>query len=342
MEYGDYEVTKILGRKNKNQYYELRCKICGHTKECGQSNLLRQDNTHSPRNCQYDYYKILIGNKFGDYICTNIIKTNRGYRAIMKCSVCGNITEKHANSDLTKIHDGFSCGKLYHEGLLGRIFGDLQIIELWEYKYHTMFYKCKCVKCGIESQQSLASIKRNIKHGTHCLQQIPDSPIKTAIIQRYNDMKQRCTNHNNSNFKHYGKRGIKLLYESSVDMYIDFAEELQKHSQKYGLQNSTFDRIDVNGNYEKHNLRITTQLVQNVNTTRKTIFIIQKGKEKILSDSSSACGKYLKVNGRAIGNLVRGQSKTSYGWTLYKIVEPNEDLEKVSIEEGVTTKLIVS
>ena len=342
MIYGDYEVLEVLGRKNNNQYYKLKCKICGHIKECGQSNLQRQDNSHSQRNCQYDYYKDFIGEKFGDFVCTDIIKSKKGYRAIMTCNVCGSTTNVHANSNLEKYHNGNSCLKSFHEDLIGKTFGDLQVIKLNGYKYHTMFYRCKCIKCGIESNHTLASLKKNIKHGTHCLKQIPNSPVKKAIIQRFYDMQQRCNNPNNNNYIHYGERNVKLLYEHAVDLYLDFAEELEKHAQKHGLHNSTFDRIDVNGNYEKSNLRITTQTIQNTNTTRKTIFIIQKGKEKILSDSATECGKYLGFNVRAIGNLVRGQSKTSYGWVLYRIVEPNEDLEKVSIEEGVTTKLIVT
>ena len=342
MIYGDYEVIEMLGRKGNNRYYKLKCKICGHIKECSQSNLQKQDNSHSPRNCQYDYYRGLIGKKFGDYICTDILKNNRGYRAALVCDVCGNTANIHANAITEKYHSGNNCTNLFHKKMIGKVFGDLEIIELSGYKHHTMLYKCKCVKCGIESKQTLASLKKEIKHGEHCLLQIPNTPIKKAIVQRHANMKQRCENKHNKNFEHYGKRNVKLLYEHSVDLYLDFAKEFERHAEKYGLRNSTFDRIDVNGNYDKDNLRITTQTIQSTNTTRKTIFIIQKGKEKILSDSYAECGRYLGINGRAIGNLVRGKSKTSYGWKLCRIVEKDKNLENVSIEEGVTTKLIAT
>ena len=53
-------------------------------------------------------------------------------------------------------------------------------------------------------------------------------------------------------------------------------------------------------------------------------------------------GRHYNINGRAIGNLVRGASKTSFGWVLVRIVDEYEDIEEIIKQEGVTTNLIIS
>lgn len=58
----------------------------------------------------------------------------------------------------------------------------------------------------------------------------------------------------------------------------------------------------------------------------------------MLSDSAMAFGRKYNINGRAIGNLVRGVSKSSYGWKLLKKSHNLDDIKDIS----VTTKLIIT
>lgn len=126
-------------------------------------------------------------------------------------------------------------------------------------------------------------------------------------------MKQRCENPNNNNYKHYGQRGITCEYKYAIDLYMDFAEELQQKIKQNGLKNATFDRIDVNKGYYKDNLRITTQKVQCTNTTKQRIFIIEKDNERIIGNNAMEVGRQLNINGRSLGNMVRGSSKSAGG-----------------------------
>lgn len=49
-------------------------------------------------------------------------------------------------------------------------------------------------------------------------------------------------------------------------------------------------------------------------------------------------GRVYNVNGRSIGNIVRGKSKSCSGWTLVKKSKDIKDLSDIN----VTTKLITS
>lgn len=343
-QYQDYKVIKFVERKHNTNYYEVQCIICGHKKVCGAQNLARQNNEHSPKNCKEDYYKGFINKKFGEYECIGFeySEERKGFDLVMKCSICGHTT---ITPDITeRFHDAYTCKQDFHNSFIGQKFGDLIVrgVEGYYKTHQTMKYSCECLKCGIKRTATLRSLKADPKHGIECFKQIPESDYKKVINQRFANMYQRCNNPNNTNYKHYGGRGIKLKYEYSVDLYLDFIDELKEHSKKYGLRNSTFDRIDPDGDYEKSNLRIANQNIQSTNTTRKRIFIIEKDGNRIISDNTMECGKMLNVNGRSLGNVIRGKSKSCDGWTLYRIVEENEDIDYVSANEGVTTKLITT
>lgn len=271
-----------------------------------------------------------------------VVKTNnKGY--FIRCSICGN--EKFINKYNFKIdmlnHCGANCHENFYISYIGKVVGDYEIISyLGNYRYQV-----KCTKCGITSEASLRSLISNgnsFVHGIKCLKAIPNSEYKKVIMERFQNMYQRCNNPNNTNYKHYGARGIKLEYQYPVDLYLDFIDELKAHSVKYGLKNSTFDRIDVNGNYCKENLRITTQSVQSTNTTNKILFILEKENDRVICDNSMAFGREYNINGRAVGNVVRGQSKSANGWKLYAKFAPNSDINKIVETESVTTKLITT
>ena len=83
------------------------------------------------------------------------------------------------------------------------------------------------------------------------------------LYQRYVDMKSRCYNPNNCNYKHYGARGIKVCDEW-------LGEDGYKNFKKWSLENGykkelSLDKIDNNGNYSPNNCRWTTKRIQNIN-----------------------------------------------------------------------------
>jgi hypothetical protein len=77
----------------------------------------------------------------------------------------------------------------------------------------------------------------------------------------------RCTNPNNSDFKHYGGRGIECC-QRWLDSFDAFLEDMGD-SWAPGL---SIERIDNNGNYEPGNCRWATIQEQRRNT-RNTVLI---------------------------------------------------------------------
>lgn len=340
----DYEIIEEVSKRYNHRYYRMVCSICGHEKICGDGNIRKQDNHHSPFNCKDDYYKDIIGQCFGDYECIDIQHNDKpGFKAIIKCSVCGCIKSINASSIKKEyIHSPLICRNSYYQSMIGKEYGDLKIIGVGSKSGNEITYCCECKICGTKCKRTLRALEKGIKHGAECFKQVPDSKIKQVVANRWYNMYSRCNNPNNTSYSHYGARGIKLMYQSPIDLYYDFADELKEFAKTHDIRNSTFDRIDVNGNYEKSNLRVTTQQVQNINTTRKRYFIIEKDEQRIVSDSAMECGRYLGVNGHSMGNVVRGSSKTCSGWHLYKILKPDENIQDIIEREGVTTNLIMS
>ena len=81
----------------------------------------------------------------------------------------------------------------------------------------------------------------------------------------WDDMKSRCYNKSHKNYKHYGKRGIKICNE-----WFHNFKSFYDWSIASGWENSVqIDRIDVNGNYEPNNCRWVTKQ-QNLFNKRPT------------------------------------------------------------------------
>ena len=343
--YGDFDVIHDDGRKWNHRYFTVKCKICGCEKSISDTNISKQNMSHSKFNCRDNYYKTLIGKIYGDYIVTDCIKDGTIYKTKLKCTICGHekLLSENALESFTLIHNGNACYDDYYKNLIGKRIGDFEIMSLNRKEKSYVYFNVKCVVCGTTGVKSSRALEKHIfKHGADCVKMIPESIYKDAIMYRYYDMYQRCNNPSNSNYKNYGGRGIKLEYNSPIDLYNDFIDELIHHSKIYGLKNSTFDRIDVNGNYCKENLRITTQSVQSTNTTRKKLFILSKDKENVLCDNAMEFGRVYGINGRSVGNVVRKKSKSCGGWHLIEVFDHNETIDEILNKNKNITKLLIT
>lgn len=83
----------------------------------------------------------------------------------------------------------------------------------------------------------------------------------TKLYNVFKDMKKRCYNNNNKDFKNYGLRGITICPEwlNNSSAFLKWA---LANGYTEGLQ---IDRIDNDGNYTPDNCRFVTPQINNCN-----------------------------------------------------------------------------
>lgn len=129
-----------------------------------------------------------------------------------------------------------------------------------------------CVDCGKEKVVSETNLRKG--RGTSCQCAISRARKGVANYQKHglcdsptygswSAMLSRCNNPNDTRFKDYGGRGIRVC-----DRWKDFRNFLAD----MGLRpdGKTLDREDVNGNYEPDNCRWADSFEQAANKRRST------------------------------------------------------------------------
>lgn len=103
----------------------------------------------------------------------------------------------------------------------------------------------KTKSCGCINHEQMKAQKYSYKHG-HC----SDNKLtKTHNIWR--NIRQRCNNPNNKDYKYYGARGITVC--SRWEIFENFLADMGVPSDK-----DTIDRIDTYSGYSKENCRWVT------------------------------------------------------------------------------------
>ena len=118
----------------------------------------------------------------------------------------------------------------------------------------TSIFNGRCKSCGcLKVETALKNMASFKKHGL----------AKTRPYQIWSNMKRRCYNHTDSEYKNYGGRGIKICDEWLED-FVSFYEWAQSSGYNDFL---TIDRKDVDGDYCPENCRWVTMRVQCNNKT---------------------------------------------------------------------------
>jgi len=116
--------------------------------------------------------------------------------------------------------------------------------------------------CGCARREYLADRNKQIKYlGRENGQFKHGGTVQHPVeYKAYKNARNRCFNPNNPRFSDYGGRGIKFLFTSFQQFFIELG------SKPKGL---SLDRIDNNGNYEPGNVRWATKQVQRNNQRRR-------------------------------------------------------------------------
>ena len=136
--------------------------------------------------------------------------------------------------------------------------------------YNENVHSCGCV--GVAQGKD----SPNYKHGMS----------RTRIFNVYRDMINRCYNHNDVSYIHYGARGVTVCDEWLGDKGV---KEFCEWSYKNGYDENatrgqcTLDRIDPNGDYRPENCRWVSMSVQ-ANNKRNNNYYTIDGVTKTLSE----------------------------------------------------------
>ena len=208
--------------------------------------------------------KDLTGMRFGRLTVIGRVPS-KSRHARWKCLCdCGNYTEALSNNlrSGTKV----SCGCAAHKGsygispsnyndLTGKRFGRLVVIKRISPVGCKVRWLCHC-DCGTEKDiaayeltsgntKSCGCLQREARH----LRKNPDGK-GTRLYGVWKGMKSRCYTKSNSDYKHYGARGIKMCDEwrDSYQAFHDWAFA-NGYDPDAPRGQCTIDRIDVNGDY---------------------------------------------------------------------------------------------
>lgn len=318
---GDYTVISASGKNKYGQsVVSAKCNICGHIISNILLSSLKNPKSfkHSFQRCQDDYLKnIVMPGDYKFHRLLDIVKSQKRMCEI-KCSKCGHIKQVYCDHlELCEYkHWGMNCGEDYYKEEIGKIYGDMKVIDFVMEDYKSPDgrirkrprYKVQCIKCGIIKTMLFDNMKRT-GHGNehddfeHIISQyIPNrsDPIYRGFYDRWKNMHDRCYNSTNTYYKNYGGRGITICdrwKDNFVNFFYDMWESYKSHVQQYSLSNTTIDRIDNDSNYTPDNTRWATNEEQTNNTRRNVHFKVYDEKTKKLIGEYIGLNKYLKENG---------------------------------------------
>ena len=128
------------------------------------------------------------------------------------------------------------------------------------------FYKDKRATDGLYSSCKECGYKYYKIHKVRIIKRIGkhQKTFIGSLCHRFQNIKQRCNNPKNRDYKNYGGRGIKCLFKNTNEFVNYVLDEL--HIDPRGL---FIDRINNDGHYEKDNIRFVTIAESNKNKKRK-------------------------------------------------------------------------
>lgn len=230
--------------------------------------------------------------------------------------------------------------------LTGKKFGRLTVIKRVENIGSVTMYKCKC-ECGKVINVRQGNLKNGQKscgcYSRELFKSEQWSKINSShgycnheLYQTWNSMMRRCNDVNNSDYKNYGGRGIKVCSRWNTATPEIFIQDIEGKLGKRP-KNHTLDRIDNNGDYEINNVKWSSRSEQCVNQRSKDNklgekYIIQRRGGYIVAISRDKN----KIFSNKINSLERAKEIREYYLKLYE--ENKRNWEKVCKERKYIKK----
>lgn len=163
---------------------------------------------------------------------------------------------------------------------------------------------CKC-DCGKLHSLLLSHLTSGNTKSCGCLREENKTKHGLWTSKEYStweNMVQRCTNHNSKHYKNYGGRGIKVC-DRWLESFTNFYNDLGKKPD----DKMSIERIDVNGDYEPDNCVWATDKEQCANLRRnvKEILALDTNTKVItIFNNIVDCASDLKISKSEIWNYL--------------------------------------
>jgi hypothetical protein len=175
--------------------------------------------------------------------------------------------------------------------LTGRRFGRLVVLKFLEARKRAYYWQVIC-DCGNQKVVRGGNLIKGSTRSCGCLQKeilnkrcFKHGISKTKFYRIWVRIKDRCLGKKCKNFKHYGGRGIKICKEwlDFENFKRDMYDSYLKHIKEFRREQTSIDRIDNDGNYEKKNCRWATRVEQSNNRRNNRILEFMGGIENYYS-----------------------------------------------------------
>lgn len=234
--------------------------------------------------------------------------------------------------------------------LTGKKFGRLTVLSINRKEKGKTYWNCKC-ECGTEKVVRGDHMQRTKAPTLSCgclhkeqAKALAEKDLGkrfesthgdsfTRFYKIFKGIQSRCNRETHAQYHNYGGRGIKCEWETYEDFKKDMYDSYSEHVDQYGEENTSIERIDVDGNYCKENCTWKTSKEQ-ANNRQNTIWVIMPdGSKKALSILADE----LKISNNCLGKRYRKSKYNSTGSIPYsELITVNDMRKKVRcIETGM-------